>query len=143
MDKSRETARHPTSNLLGASRAELEQYFTQLGEKPFRARQLLQWIHQRGVVDFAEMTDLGKPLRARLAECATLALPQVETEQVSRDGTIKWSVRVDSGNCVEMVFIPDGQRGTLCISSQVGCALLNQVSRSLMLLSPNDYRVRS
>ena len=110
-------------NLLGTDRHALEAFFADMGEKPFRARQLLQWIHQRGVLDFAEMTDLGKSLRARLGERAVLRLPEVAEEQLSHDGTIKWSVRVDSGNCVEMVYIPEGKRGTLCVSSQVGCAL--------------------
>jgi 23S rRNA (adenine2503-C2)-methyltransferase len=111
------------SNLLGADMAQLTQFFTVLGEKPFRARQLLQWVHQRGVLDFDEMTDLGKSLRARLSAQAVLRPPEVAEEQLSHDGTIKWSVRVDSGNCVEMVYIPEGARGTLCVSSQVGCAL--------------------
>lgn len=110
-------------NLLGADAPTLARFFADLGEKPFRARQLLQWIHQRGVLDFEQMTDLGKALRARLAEIAVIRPPQVAQEQLSHDGTIKWSVRVDSGNCVEMVYIPEGARGTLCVSSQVGCAL--------------------
>lgn len=111
------------TNLLGYDRVSLERYFTERGEKAFRARQILQWAHQRGRLDFAEMTDLGKNLRQTLSDEAELRPPEVADEQVSHDGTIKWLVRVDSGNSVEMVFIPDGDRGTLCVSSQVGCAL--------------------
>ncbi|MEM7407759.1 MAG: 23S rRNA (adenine(2503)-C(2))-methyltransferase RlmN [Pseudomonadota bacterium] len=110
-------------NLLGFDRAELEAYVVASGEKPFRARQLMQWMHQRGVTDFGDMTDLGKKLRTKLGAAAEIRPPEVASDQLSHDGTRKWLVRVDSGNCVETVFIPDGGRGTLCVSSQVGCAL--------------------
>jgi 23S rRNA (adenine2503-C2)-methyltransferase len=110
-------------NLLGYNRAQLEAFFTDLGEKPFRARQLLKWVHQQKCLDFEAMTDISKVLRTKLMSCAKLELPEVVEDQLSTDGTRKWLVRVDSGNSVEMVFIPDGERGTLCVSSQVGCAL--------------------
>ena len=111
------------TNILGYHLDALEGFFVDLGEKPFRARQVLKWVHRRGVLDFDEMTDLGKKLRASLATVAELKAPEVISESVSADGTRKWLVRVDAGNSVEMVFIPDGERGTLCVSSQAGCAL--------------------
>ena len=95
----------------------------QLGEKRFRATQLLQWIHQRGVTDFAEMSDLAKSLRGKLADVATARPLTVVSEQISSDGTIKWLFEVGGGNAVETVFIPEDDRATLCISSQAGCAL--------------------
>jgi 23S rRNA (adenine2503-C2)-methyltransferase len=110
-------------NLLGLSREELEHWFVSLEEKPFRARQLMQWIYQRGVVDFADMTDLSKALRAKLEATAVIDLPPVQSEHRSTDGTIKWLFASGSGQSVEAVFIPESSRGTLCISSQVGCAL--------------------
>ncbi|MFU8830967.1 MAG: 23S rRNA (adenine(2503)-C(2))-methyltransferase RlmN [Wenzhouxiangella sp.] len=111
------------TNLLGLDRSGLERFFANLGEKPFRARQLLQWIHQRGVADFALMTDLSQKLRDRLAEIAEIAPPRVMREQCSSDGTVKWLLAVEGGSAVETVFIPEPTRGTLCISSQVGCML--------------------
>ena len=113
----------PKTNLLGMSRDQLERYFSSLGEKPFRARQLLQWIHQRGVTDFALMTDLSQKLRERLFEAAEIRPPEILSEQVSSDGTIKWLLALPGGNAVETVFIPEPDRATLCISSQVGCML--------------------
>ncbi len=110
-------------NLLGLPRQALEAFFVQLGEKPFRARQVLKWIHDRGVLDFTEMTDLSKALRARLQAEACVTLPEVVRTQVSRDGTTKWLIQLADGNRIETVFIPDERRGTLCVSSQVGCAL--------------------
>ena len=110
-------------NLLGMDRASLEAYFVSLGEKPFRATQILQWIHQRGVANLDEMTNISKELRTRLAETTEIRCPEVVLEQASDDGTRKWLLRVDSGNCIEAVFIPEPGRGTLCVSSQVGCAL--------------------
>jgi 23S rRNA (adenine2503-C2)-methyltransferase len=117
------TGNNAKVNLLGFDRRGLELFFTALGEKPFRARQLMRWIYHRGVADFDAMTDLGKTLRARLVECAELRLPEVVNEQVSGDGTRKWLLRMDAANSIETVFIPDEERGTLCISSQVGCAM--------------------
>ncbi len=110
-------------NLLGLSGDELERYFAACGEKPFRARQLMQWIHQRGAVDFTSMTDLSKSLRQRLSEEADIAMPRVLSRHDSGDGTVKWLFASGSGQAVETVFIPEPGRGTLCISSQVGCAL--------------------
>ncbi len=110
-------------NLLGLTHAGLEDYFRVIGERPFRAVQLLKWIHQQRVTDFSAMTNLSRELRTRLAAEAIVRLPEVVATQKSTDGTIKWLVRVATDNCIEMVFIPDAPRGTLCISSQVGCAL--------------------
>ena len=110
-------------NLLGMAEGELEALFADLGEKPYRARQLLQWMYQRGVTDFDAMTDLSKSLRAKLAERATITLPRADSEHVSSDGTVKWLFASGSGQRVEAVYIPEPARGTLCISSQVGCAL--------------------
>ena len=110
-------------NLLGMPQGELEALFAELGEKPFRARQLMQWMYQRGVTDFEAMTDLSKSLRTKLGERAAVMLPRVDSEHVSADGTIKWLFASGSGQRVEAVYIPEPARGTLCISSQVGCAL--------------------
>ncbi len=109
--------------LLGLSRAELEGFFAGLGEKPFRARQLLQWLHRRGITEFTEMTDLAKSLRGALGLTASVSLPRVLSRHESADGTVKWLTAAGSGQAVETVFIPEPDRGTLCISSQVGCAL--------------------
>jgi 23S rRNA (adenine2503-C2)-methyltransferase len=111
------------TNLLGMPRDELTAWCTTLGEKPYRAVQLLKWIHQHRVSDFEQMTDLPLALRARLAELAEVRVPEIITVQDSEDGTRKWLLRMDSGNAIETVFIPEDDRGTLCISSQVGCAL--------------------
>ncbi len=111
------------TNLLGLDLKGMEAFFTELGEKPFRARQLLQWIHQYRVTDFAEMTNLSKVLRQKLTDSAEIALPEVLHEHLSSDGTRKWIIRLSCGNSIEAVFIPEDDRGTLCVSSQVGCAL--------------------
>ena len=111
------------TNLLGMSQDMLEQFFAALGEKPFRARQVMQWIYQRNVTDFAAMTDLSKALRERLSEVAEVVLPEVQSRHDSTDGTVKWLFATDCGQAIETVFIPEPGRGTLCISSQVGCAL--------------------
>ncbi len=111
------------SNLLGMDRPALERWFEAMGERPFRARQLMQWVYQRSERDFTAMTDIAKPLREKLQDVAEVRTPSLITEQVSSDGTRKWLLRVDSGNAVETVFIPEAARGTLCISSQVGCAM--------------------
>ncbi len=111
-------------DLMGQNRRSLEEFFVQVGEKPFRARQVLKWIHGRGVTEFAAMTDLSQPLRARLRELCALRPPEVVQLHESRDGTIKWLTALEDGNQIETVFIPaDRRRGTLCVSSQVGCAL--------------------
>jgi 23S rRNA (adenine2503-C2)-methyltransferase len=110
-------------NLLDLDRAGMEALFAELGEKRFRAHQVMKWIHHRHVTDFGEMTDLGKALRARLEAVAEVRPPQVLFDKPSADGTHKWLLGMDGGNAVETVFIPDRGRGTLCVSSQVGCGL--------------------
>ncbi len=110
-------------NLLGLGRQELTSYCATLGEKPFRAKQLLHWMHQAGVADFSAMTDISKALRERLTLEASIAGPTVVRDTVAADGTRKWLLDVGTGNAVETVFIPETSRGTLCISSQAGCAL--------------------
>jgi 23S rRNA (adenine2503-C2)-methyltransferase len=114
---------NPRINLLGQSEAQLQEFFAGLGEKPFRARQVLQWIHQRNASGFDEMTDLSKSLRSQLGSIASIALPEIISERKSEDGTVKWLFESGAGQAVETVFIPEPGRGTLCISSQVGCAL--------------------
>lgn len=111
------------TNLIGLQRLGQERFFAGIGEKPFRARQVMQWIHQRGVVDFDDMTDLSKALRAKLNDVAEIVLPQVISEHASADGTVKWLFKSGGGQAIETVFIPEPGRGTLCISSQVGCAM--------------------
>lgn len=110
-------------NLLGLTLAQMEAFFEQLGEKRFRAGQVMKWIHHFGVSDFAEMTNVGKALRAKLEAAAYIRGPEVVSEDISADGTRKWVIRVASGSCVETVYIPQNGRGTLCVSSQAGCAL--------------------
>ncbi|MDP6603649.1 MAG: 23S rRNA (adenine(2503)-C(2))-methyltransferase RlmN [Rhodospirillales bacterium] len=110
-------------NLIGLSRGELGSLVQSMGEKPFRVRQLWHWIYDRGAADFQAMTPLGKPLRARLAADFGLVRPRVAREDASADGTIKWLFRFADGNEAETVFIPEVDRGTLCVSSQVGCTL--------------------
>ena len=110
-------------NLLGMSRGQLEDFFLGLGEKKFRAQQVLKWIHHAGVTEIAEMKNLGKSLREKLVEIAEVRPPEVVSQQDSTDGTRKWAVRVDGGGLVETVLIPSGNRSTLCVSSQVGCSL--------------------
>ncbi|MHB1512920.1 MAG: 23S rRNA (adenine(2503)-C(2))-methyltransferase RlmN [Acidiferrobacter sp.] len=116
------TATDPV-NLLGLDRAALGAFLATMGERAFRAQQIFPWLHQRGVTDFAAMTNIGKGLAARLAECATITTPEMVTERLSEDGTRKWVMRLADGNAIETVFIPEAERNTLCISSQVGCAL--------------------
>ncbi|RKZ58978.1 MAG: 23S rRNA (adenine(2503)-C(2))-methyltransferase RlmN [Candidatus Parabeggiatoa sp. nov. 2] len=110
-------------NLLNLDREGLTSFFANLGEKPFHATQVMKWIHQQAVLDFDAMTNLSKALRQRLKEIACVSLPQVQMIQASQDGTRKWLLQLDSGNSVEMVFIPEEERATLCVSSQIGCAL--------------------
>jgi len=111
-------------NLLGLPRAQLEAFVAQrLDAKPFRARQLMKWIYRRGAADFSAMSDLAREFRARLGEVAEITVPQIVTEQVSSDGTRKWMLRMDQVQGIETVYIPEPDRGTLCISSQVGCAM--------------------
>ncbi|WP_201747178.1 23S rRNA (adenine(2503)-C(2))-methyltransferase RlmN [Glaciimonas sp. PCH181] len=111
------------TNLLDLDPAQLVAYCDALGEKPFRAKQLLRWIHQFGASDFDSMTDLAKSLRDKLATRAMIAAPAVISDHTSTDGTRKWLLDVGQGNAVEAVFIPEENRGTLCISTQAGCAV--------------------
>ena len=111
------------TNLLDLDPAQLVAYCNTLGEKPFRAKQLQRWIHQFGASDFAAMTDLAKSLRDKLATRAVVAAPAVMSDHTSTDGTRKWLLDVGQGNAVETVFIPEENRGTLCISTQAGCAV--------------------
>ena len=110
-------------NLLDLNRADMESFFAGLGEKAFRAKQVIQWLHQYGVDDFAAMTNLSKVLRARLEELAEIRTPEIVVDQAAADGTHKWLLKLDNGNSVETVFIPEKTRGTLCVSTQIGCAL--------------------
>lgn len=110
-------------NLLGLSRRKMEDFFVAMGEKKFRASQVIKWIHQHGVDDFEAMTDVSKALRLRLAEVAEIRGPDVLLHETSTDGTRKWVMRMAEGNSIEAVLIPEGERGTLCVSSQVGCSL--------------------
>jgi len=110
-------------NLLGMTLPEMTAFFAAMGEKPFRAKQVFRWIHQGGVDSFDAMTDLAKSLREKLPSVAVIAAPKLMTEQASKDGTRKWLLDVGTGNGIEVVFIPESDRGTLCVSSQVGCAL--------------------
>lgn len=110
-------------NLLNYNYQQMRELFISWDEKPFRAQQLIQWIHQTGLTDFSQMTNLGKALRAKLSRLAFIGLPELVTCQKSQDGTHKWLLKLDCGNSIETVFIPEANRGTLCVSSQVGCAL--------------------
>lgn len=115
-------------NLVGLDRTSLEQMFVEHGEKKFRAQQVMQWLYQRGETDLSKMTDLSKSLRETLQQNTHITLPRIESEQFSTDGTIKWLLNVGedrdgNSNAIETVYIPESNRGTLCISSQVGCAL--------------------
>ena len=110
-------------NLLGLSPAKLEEFFETLGEKKFRAVQVLKWMHQQGASSFDEMTNISKTLRAKLAEVAEIREPEILVDKTSKDGTRKWVIQMDGGSAIEMVLIPEGDRRTLCVSSQVGCSL--------------------
>ena len=111
------------TNILGFSQAQMEDFFADLGEPKFRATQVLKWIHQFGADDFDAMTNVSKKLREKLQQCAEIVEPEVLFQGDSKDGTRKWVIGVSGDNKVEMVLIPDGDRATLCVSSQVGCAL--------------------
>ena len=110
-------------NLMGMSASSLADLMEMMGEKRFRATQILKWIHQMGVRDFDQMTNLSKVLRGKLSEGMEIVVPEVVSCENSSDGTRKWLVQVENDSCIEMVFIPEGSRGTLCVSSQIGCAL--------------------
>jgi 23S rRNA (adenine2503-C2)-methyltransferase len=110
-------------NLLNYDAVQLVGFCAEIGEKPFRAKQLLRWMHQFGQADFLKMSDLAKPLREKLAASAVIEAPQIVSDSTAADGTRKWLIDVGKGNAVESVFIPETNRGTLCVSSQAGCAL--------------------
>ena len=110
-------------NLFGLERAGLEALVQQLGSKPFSARQLMHWIYKHGEGEIADMTDLAKDFRALMGERTEVRVPEIVSVHTSEDGTKKWLLRADAAQAFEMVFIPEADRGTLCISSQVGCAL--------------------
>ncbi|VAW53136.1 23S rRNA (adenine(2503)-C(2))-methyltransferase @ tRNA (adenine(37)-C(2))-methyltransferase [hydrothermal vent metagenome] len=112
-----------TTNLLGLDRVALEDFFESIGEKKFRATQVMKWIHQLGVTDFQQMNNLSKNLRNRLVETSCVQNLHVAKDLISKDGTRKWLLQLNDGNHIEAVFIPEDDRGTLCVSSQVGCAL--------------------
>lgn len=111
------------TNLLGLDRQQLEAQVAEWGNRPFRARQLLRWMHQRGETDFEQMTDLARAFRAQLSACAQVGVPSPSELQQSSDGTLKWLFDVGNNNAIEAVFIPEEDRGTLCISSQAGCTV--------------------
>ena len=111
------------ANLLGLDAAALERFFEAQGEKPFRARQVLRWVHQRGEAEFDRMSDLARTLREKLGASACVEAPAIVGDTVAADGTRKWLIKVDGANAVEAVFIPEARRGTLCVSSQAGCVL--------------------
>ena len=110
-------------NLLGLDKKAMQDFFISAGEKPYRAEQVLKWIHFNGLQDFQAMTNLSKALRDKLATTAEIVLPQIIYEKAAKDGTYKWLLKLNDGNCIETVYIPEKTRGTLCVSSQVGCIL--------------------
>ena len=110
-------------NLLDLTRDEMVVFFQEIDEKPFRAPQVFKWLHQFVADDFDQMTNISKSLKEKLKQICEIKGPEIITEQLSNDGTIKWALKTQDGQAIETVFIPDGERGTLCISSQVGCAL--------------------
>lgn len=111
------------TNLFGLDRASLRAYFETIGEKPFRADQIMEWLYRHGERDFDAMTNVAKSLRGKLKEQAEVSTPELIHQYRSADGTRKWLLRMDGGNAIETVFIPEANRGTLCISSQIGCAM--------------------
>lgn len=110
-------------NILNFDAQKLTAWFAEMGEKPFRAHQMLRWVHKVGESDFAAMTDISSLLREKLQQCACVSVPQVVRDEVSADGTRKWLLDVGTGNAIEAVFIPEPKRGTLCVSTQAGCIL--------------------
>ncbi|NOV30500.1 23S rRNA (adenine(2503)-C(2))-methyltransferase RlmN [Methylomonas sp. ZR1] len=123
MNSATVSAKPALINLLDFDRKGLQAFFVELGEKPFRATQVLKWIYQEGISDFDEMTNLSKSLRSHLKEHCQIKVPEIVAEQLASDGTCKWAVQMHCGNRVETVYIPEERRATLCVSSQVGCAL--------------------
>ena len=116
-------AKAPKTNLIGLDRDAMQAFFASIGEKSFRASQVMKWIHQVGVTDFAEMTNISKTLRQSLDDLCEITLPEIISDDLSVDGTRKWLLKVPGKSAIEMVFIPEESRGTLCVSSQVGCTL--------------------
>ncbi len=112
-----------TTNFFDLNQPALREFFSGMEEKPYRATQIMKWVYHQGITDFDKMTDISKGLRQHLAEQTAFKLPEIVSQQVSDDGTRKWLLRIDDNNCVETVFIPEKDRGTLCVSSQVGCPL--------------------
>ena len=110
-------------NLLDLSQQRMRDFLVELGEAPYRATQLLKWIHQVGEVDFNRMTNLSKAFRQKLIDTACIQVPEAVKTQASQDGTHKWLLKLSCGNSIETVFIPEKNRGTLCVSSQIGCGL--------------------
>lgn len=114
---------NPGVNIFNFDQAAMRDYFIEMSEKPFRATQVMKWVYHQGVTDFGAMTNLSKPLRDYLADNTHSRLPAIVSEKLSADGTRKWLLQVDADNAIETVYIPETSRGTLCISSQAGCAL--------------------
>lgn len=110
-------------NLLGLSPQKMKDFFVELGEKPFRAQQLLKWIHQVGIENFDDMSNVSKVMREKLKQVACVEYPEIVYHDISKDGTKKWVMRMPGGSSIETVYIPEGDRGTLCVSSQIGCSL--------------------
>jgi 23S rRNA (adenine2503-C2)-methyltransferase len=110
-------------NLLDFDRQAMQNFFLGIGEKPYRAEQALKWIHMNGIQDIGLMTNFSKSLREKIAAIAEIKTPDIAYENTSNDDTQKWVIRLSDGNCIETVFIPEKTRGTLCVSSQVGCTL--------------------
>lgn len=110
-------------NLMGLDHQALKNYFVEIGEKPFRATQVIKWIHGEGITDIDMMTNLSQALRDKLKKTTIIKAPEIALDQLSTDGTRKWLLKLDCGNCVEAVYIPERERGTLCVSSQIGCSL--------------------
>ncbi len=123
MNSANASAKQEKINLFDFDRKGLETFFVDLGEKKFRATQLLKWLYHEQVYDFSEMTNFSKSMRQYLSEQCTLELPEILFEQIASDGTRKWIIEMNAGNRIESVFIPEENRGTLCVSSQIGCAL--------------------
>ena len=111
------------TNILGKTLPEMEELLVNLGQKSYRAKQILKWIHQRGICNFDDMTDLSKELRSIMQDNFIIEAPKISYEELSEDGTKKWILDVGNQDSVEMVLIPEGNRATLCVSSQVGCAI--------------------
>ena len=111
------------TNLLNLNRQGMREFFAEMGEKPFRSDQVMKWIYQQGVSDFEQMSNLNKHLRAKLIEHCEIVAPEIAYQQNATDGTIKFALRLEGGQEVETVWIPEADRATLCVSSQVGCAL--------------------